>query len=127
MKHSWSIRTLQAALKELLNLVTDQGRFFDTVDHLLDYFTIHHTNEELKDYYNPYEDMDSDDGTPLLGEEEDRSEANLPNTKRKRMMSISRRSSKSRTSSAKRRKIKSVPSTPKAFKSNELVTTSDDE
>tara|TARA_R110002003_G_scaffold243_3_gene17371 strand:- start:13674 stop:16991 length:3318 start_codon:yes stop_codon:yes gene_type:complete len=127
MKHSWSIRTLQAAVKELLNLVTDQGRFFDAVDHLLDYFTTHHTNEELKDYYNPYEDMDSDDGTPLLGEEEDRSEANLPNTKRKRMMSISRRSSKSRTSSAKRRKIKSVPSTPKAFKSNELVTTSDDE
>jgi hypothetical protein len=138
MKQSWSIRTLQTALKELLDLVVDQGSFTDTIFELLQYLDEHYTTAELKEHYDPYQDLAFDEDAEaveqaeenehpkLVRQEDDIEAANLPNTKRKRRVSTHDSVSQQYNASTKRTKTTSTGSTPKQTKSAALVTESDD-
>lgn len=71
--------------------------------------------------------QDAESETPKSGAEEDHTAASVPNTKRKRQSNVSQGASTSRTTPAKKKKLSSVDSTPRLFKSTEMITASDDE
>ncbi|KAH7081530.1 hypothetical protein BKA63DRAFT_504002 [Paraphoma chrysanthemicola] len=127
MKQSWSLRTLQAAFKNLLDKVMDQGNLSDTVDELLLYLIRQYSDEERKDYYDPDKDIEAEDETPQSGAGEDHAAASVPKTKRKRKFNVSQGASTPRTTPAKQKKKNSVNSTPRSYKSNATITASDDE
>jgi hypothetical protein len=64
MKNNWSVRVLQAAVKELLTLVAEQENFMATVLEVLEYLVENIDHKELKEHYDPF-DVD------FLGEEDD--------------------------------------------------------
>ncbi|KAF2027889.1 hypothetical protein EK21DRAFT_114378 [Setomelanomma holmii] len=129
MKQQWSLRTLQTAFKELLDLVMDQGTLFDTVAELLVYFDRQYSHEELKDHYEPHEqkeDVNLND-VRRLKKDNGSSGANLLKAKSKKKRSASSASLASRKTSVKRRETGPAPATPKAFQSRKMITASDDE
>jgi hypothetical protein len=63
MQNNWSVRVLQAALKELLTLVPEQETFIFTVLAAMEYLVLEIDHDELKEHYDPF-DVD------VLGEED---------------------------------------------------------
>ncbi|KAF2819847.1 hypothetical protein CC86DRAFT_362231 [Ophiobolus disseminans] len=138
MKRPWSIKTLQAALRELLTLVMDQGTLYDTLIELIQLVHKQHTNAELNEHYDPYQDADLDGDVDLAEEMDMKGSAELvenrdgaaastlPNTKRERKLDTGDRLSRSRDVSPKRKKAKSEHDPAFRVKSTYLVTESDD-
>jgi hypothetical protein len=54
LNNTWSVRVLQAALKDLLLLVEDQGRFVSTIVELASYLTEHCSEKEINQHYDPF-------------------------------------------------------------------------
>ncbi|KAF2123392.1 hypothetical protein P153DRAFT_435984 [Dothidotthia symphoricarpi CBS 119687] len=98
MRQSWPVTTLQAGWKDLLALVDEQQSLSKVLDDILAHMAANH-GDEWDDYYNDAEDR---------GEEE-------TNTKR----TAKKRKSRSKQST-------SQPTTPRGYKSSELITQSDD-
>ena len=139
MKHTWPIRTLQAALKELLDLVMDQGTLSETAIELLQYLGRQFTDDELKEHYNQYQDMELDENADAVEDHElteaaeleegkdSVTAANLPNTKRKRKLGADKSQPRSCNASTEKKNTKSRPDTPPSrVKSKYFVTESDD-
>lgn len=133
MGWSWSVRTLQAALRELSGKVghSDENTkrsFQDTVDAILEFLAQEH-GEELGDHYDPYQERLSDAEEEFdFHDKEGLAGATLPNTQRKRKLGARNSPLLSRSgSSRKMRKTKAAsnPTTPKNFKSEEMITESD--
>jgi hypothetical protein len=105
MESKWSVPTLQTAYKQLLELVEEEEEFLPTLTSIYAYIVDNH-KLETDDHYTPAHELDGDAEDEVL-----------PNSskKRKRQSGVG--------ASTKRKKA--TPSTPKAFKSKELITDSD--
>ncbi|KAF1848422.1 uncharacterized protein K460DRAFT_364411 [Cucurbitaria berberidis CBS 394.84] len=116
MQQSWSVRTLQAAQQQLFEMVKDkelvegQASFEQMAEAVFNFLVEEH-GDELKEHHDPYADAEMDEDAGEIAT------AALPNTKRKR--------SRGKTIRRRGTQPKLPPSTPKAFKSAELITESD--
>jgi hypothetical protein len=112
---TWSVRVLQAALKELLKLVEDQATFGDTIMALLMHVGEQRNHDELWECYDPY-------NVDPLGEGDDTGAKASQSAKTRKRQSAHGKSPVSRSGMAKRTQRGSLT----AMKSAPFVTDSDD-
>ncbi|KAH7390687.1 hypothetical protein BKA66DRAFT_459540 [Pyrenochaeta sp. MPI-SDFR-AT-0127] len=134
MPQSWSIQTLQSTQQELFEIVKDKGMvedgapFDDIIFAVLRFLEDEH-GEELAEHYDPHIEADfAGDLEPVDTEMQEGTLENLPNTKRKRKRGARESVSRSGSASVKRKKTqpRARPSALARYKSNHLVTESDD-
>jgi hypothetical protein len=133
MKNTWSIEVLQAALKELLEHVNDQGNFVDTMMEVQYSLLEKVDHQELRTHYNPSDTnviRQGESSSTRVVEQKSRQAKVMtqPNTKRKRKSEGDDTSGLRSTASRKKKKKKlsSLPPTRKEWKSSAVITESDD-
>jgi hypothetical protein len=114
LERKWSPPDLETEVKELLTLVPDQGTWARTLKALRRHLENNVEQDKLSEHYDPF-DGPFDDGEVNAGlqeETESRTEANEPNSKKKRKRNAHDKSTESRPDKKKRKKRSSMPKTP---------------
>ncbi|KAH5035538.1 hypothetical protein HBI74_065280 [Parastagonospora nodorum] len=114
LESKWSPSDLETEVKELLTLVPDQGTWARTLKALRRHLENNVEQDKLSEHYDPF-DGPFDDGEVNAGlqeETESRTEANEPNSKKKRKRNAHDKSTESRPGKKKRKKRSSMPKTP---------------
>jgi hypothetical protein len=104
---SWSVTTLQRALKQLLQLVSDQGNVIDTAYAAVEHLSNVHSSETLKEHFNANNTVDvqpDKDAGPDTEWEEAAAATPKPKTGGKRKRNTDDGLSASRSAAAKRKK-----------------------
>jgi hypothetical protein len=127
--HSWSVRILQAALKELLLLVPDQGNVTDTAFDVMEHLSEVCSPEALKEHFNQEDAyvMDASEDAEPGAEKDETATGHKQMAKRKRKRNTGDSLPGSGSAIAKRKKGGPTPTTRIGPRSTEFVYDSVDE